>query len=767
MRLPLALTLAPVVLLCSFVVAAASMMQSAAAADPLSITLTAPTTCEADFDDRQAAPELEVTWQVSGGAAPYSVVVDGVRYSDASGVATVLCGIWQLDQVESGVTVIQAHVTDAEGASAGAVAYVYAIRVIRADHIQNVRGVSLTAGHTYRVHGLLLTVPEGFGLGVGDYLTADCALDDEQCDDQFRLSGSGGQVSLRRWHADEASRSVDASGIFSADEVHSALDELVASIGQPPSLAQLPPNLSAASSDELTLRMIAPAICEENGPYYRPSTSVVAWEISGGTNPYNLIIDGQQTAASSGDIHAQCGELFGRETDSGLHSVHGIVVDADGRVASNVVHTYGIKDIRGGATLNGGNTYRLFGQLLTFPEGVTAEVGDYAEVECTAYDDPGYDSSYVCEDYFGLVVTIGDVRAYTSFGVDTGREDDTRGWVEPTPGPAHPIHAKLDALAASIGQPPSLPDDHAAQLAPLKMSAYADPPSCIADRGMASIAAGENWTNWGKDGITSGAPVGGGAVNIYWSVTGGFWTPVTVRLNDRDPSAHRMVYDCRDQSATPTVELHVVDKSDPPQESSATVAIDVLPVAGDNALDLLAYPFISAYCEPGAHAMIGWGLYGEASPVTVSIDGVDGEFGRAGALRMLCQDEVGTQTVTVRASETGDTERSDAVDVHLVVTDDPPEFVNLVAAVAPSGGRDCTAGSSVELIWSAIGGVPPYEVSVPGDDTATIDDESITIICPAAPGDHALRVEVRDSGFRPRIQIATVWLNVATADPEP
>ena len=56
MRLPLALTLAPVVLLCSFVVAAASMMQSAAAADPLSITLTAPTTCEADFDDRPVAP---------------------------------------------------------------------------------------------------------------------------------------------------------------------------------------------------------------------------------------------------------------------------------------------------------------------------------------------------------------------------------------------------------------------------------------------------------------------------------------------------------------------------------------------------------------------------------------------------------------------------------------------------------------------------------------------------------------------------------------
>ena len=186
------------------------------------------------------------------------------------------------------------------------------------------------------------------------------------------------------------------------------------------------------------------------------------------------------------------------------------------------------------------------------------------------------------------------------------------------------------------------------------MSAYADPPSCIADRGMVSIAAGENWTNYGKDGITSGAPVGGGAVNIYWTVTGGFWTPVTVRLNHLDPSAHRMVYVCGDHAATAAVELHVVDKSDPPQESSATVAIEVLPVAGDNALGLLAFPFITAYCRPGGAAMIGWGSYGEASPVTVSIDGVAGEFGRAGAVHMLCQDEVGTQTVTVRAAETGD-----------------------------------------------------------------------------------------------------------------
>ena len=50
---------------------------------------------------------------------------------------------------------------------------------------------------------------------------------------------------------------------------------------------------------------------------------------------------------------------------------------------------------------------------------------------------------------------------------------------------------------------------------------------------------------------------------------------------------------------------------------------------------------------------------------------------------------------------------------------------------------------TVAIGWSVSRGTPPYEVLLDGK---------------AFSG---------DSGFRPRIQTATVWLNVAAADPQP
>ena len=50
---------------------------------------------------------------------------------------------------------------------------------------------------------------------------------------------------------------------------------------------------------------------------------------------------------------------------------------------------------------------------------------------------------------------------------------------------------------------------------------------------------------------------------------------------------------------------------------------------------------------------------------------------------------------------------------------------------------------TVAIGWSVSGGTPPYEVLIDGK---------------AFSG---------DSGFRPRIQTATVWLRVAAADPQP
>lgn len=162
--------------------------------EPLTITLTAPPSCEADFDGRPVTPTLEVEWRVSGGVGPYAVVVDGERYESASGIASVICGIWDTgepDNVDSGVMTIQARVTDGDGDTTAAVAYSYAISVIRTDG--SYPATTLRTGQTYRVHGVLLTIPDEFDVAFSSYISGDCNVGQTTCDDHFVLTGGVGR----------------------------------------------------------------------------------------------------------------------------------------------------------------------------------------------------------------------------------------------------------------------------------------------------------------------------------------------------------------------------------------------------------------------------------------------------------------------------------------------------------------------------------------------------------------------------------------------
>ncbi len=749
------------------------IVRGAESATPLSITLSVPASCEADYDEREVVPELQVEWRVEGGSAPYRVVVDGVRYSEASGTASVVCGVWQGDEVDSGILAIQAHVEDAKGSAAGALSYVYAVRVIRTDPVENYTDITLRRGRTYRVHGVLLTALDEFDLHLGEYRSADCAIGQSECDDRFQLhaahwASEPPYIWIRRWHADEAGREVSEFDSLSAGQMNDIFDGLIASIGQSPT-ASLPDDVGGPGSDELRLTMIAPAICEENGPSYAPSTSVVGWEISGGAKPYRIVIDGQQVGASRGTLHVQCGALQGGRSDSGLHSVHGTVIDAEGRIASNVVHTYGIKDLRGSATLRAGETYRVFGQPLTVPDAVSAEIGGYAHYNCSGAEDDYERDPHYCEDTFGITVRDGEVEAHLSFGVDSGREYRGQGrWTTPDLDDRHPIHAKLVQLAASVGQPPALPEDYADQLRPLTISAYADPISCNTSGWYSDMAAGEGWLNVDGSGTTSGVPVGGGALNLYWAVTGGFWTPVTVTLDGRDPSAHRMVISCADESGTRSVELHATERSDPPQSAQLAVDFETVAGEGDDELNLTAYPQLSGYCRPGETVLIGWSAnYHEDRRRTVTIDGMEERFGPAGVAHIRCREQTGVQTVTLRAIDDASPPNRATAQVRLVVTDNPPELVNLLATAAPTPSNSCAAGERLLIVWKAIGGVPPYHVSVPGDPDANLVGNRIETDCPTEPGEQWVTVAVRDSNFRPAVIHAQVRIEVLPAESEP
>ncbi len=135
--------------------------------------------------------ESPVDWSVSGGSGTYSLTIDGesgdpnTTYQGRTGTASVSCaldfGEWEpyrgYDRwyrkyltesvVDSGWKTIYATVTDSSGATAKAETQLYVIRITGAS------GTVLKAGHTYRVHGQLITIPDGQDAEIGGYELAE------------------------------------------------------------------------------------------------------------------------------------------------------------------------------------------------------------------------------------------------------------------------------------------------------------------------------------------------------------------------------------------------------------------------------------------------------------------------------------------------------------------------------------------------------------------------------------------------------------------
>ena len=123
----------------------------------------------------------------------------------------------------------------------------------------------------------------------------------------------------------------------------------------------------------------------------------VAWRVSGGVPPYELMIDGEARDAeqayegASGVASVSCAQRFdetffdedGRgyckepDMDSGLKTISATVTDGAGATAEASVDVYVILQVpsEAGHQLESGKTYRVHGFLLTVPKGMTLEVG--------------------------------------------------------------------------------------------------------------------------------------------------------------------------------------------------------------------------------------------------------------------------------------------------------------------------------------------------------------------------------------------------------
>lgn len=643
---------------------------AAGADDSLSIVLQTPPSCEADYDEGTVAPSLNIEWQVTGGSAPYNAVVDGERYEGATGVAKIICGVWSNEErysydVDSGLMTILARVTDSAGDAATAVAYVYAVRVVRQDYTNH---IELARGQTYRVHGVLFTMPDEFDAELGDYISANCAPARSRCDDHFVLSGRMSRelspteyasvsysIALQRWTATEHWRNVwtyRADRNRAADlmiSVNAALDRLVASIGKPrpaPRQAQ-----SASDTTDLRITLFAPAICETYWGSHggRRQSIEVEWQVDGGTAPYQVQFAQETLSGAHGVITLLCGSegTDRRGVNAQLMTTQAIVTDSTGATASGIVNTYAIAGGRfGDSRLRGGWTHRMEGLLMTIPAGLEFDVSSIGieQVSCsegTCTHAGCLDSGMpICESSWTMWTTGGSVSA--TFGRVTkelfSRRIHQEGLAaDPGVGveTVAEVEQLLDELAASIGEPPQLPDDGTFNPAPLRITAWAAPIGC-------SGASDSRRTSAQR------------------RVGGGYWWPLGVGHEAWDEQKHSTVtLYCPTKWGWHSQELEVHEAGPSPASATTTVSHFTPPEAGDGALVILSgsTDAASTYCPPGGSRRVWFSVSRSAGPYRATLDGVDLEldhpypspdigFGRA---TVACNDTIGLQPVTVWA----------------------------------------------------------------------------------------------------------------------
>ena len=259
-------------------------------AEPLILTLSAPEVCETRSAERAAASLLRtdaegnrerythvygwsgiasvpVRWRVSGGAGPYTLVIDGEpedadgAYAFYVGEAMVGCAdtsvgtsfreasdnrferLYRADpQVDSGLKTIQAVVTDVNGRTAAASVDVYVILSTGSDRDL------LARGQTYRVFDHLITVPAGIDMRIGDASTGSGGSSYQS----LYIEGTSPAVVIwfeldtfretkREIHSSDYGSGARGASRYSGDELrdfHSYLDALASSIGQLPNLSR-------------------------------------------------------------------------------------------------------------------------------------------------------------------------------------------------------------------------------------------------------------------------------------------------------------------------------------------------------------------------------------------------------------------------------------------------------------------------------------------------------------------------------------------------
>ena len=653
------------------------MIQASAAADEnaLRISLRVPQTCDVDADLGAATPSLTIEWEVTGGVAPYNVFVHGVHRDEPAGSTEALCGIWSSDrEVDSGQMPILGRVTDATGTAASALTYTQAVRVIREDPSSNYGGASLRRGETYRIHGLLLTIPAEFDMGLGNYVSHPCDPGAQTCADEFRLTAggnaSGSSIWLRRWHGDEARRSVEPGDY--ADMTNAAFDRLVASIGKPPRSPLGEAGIEATDSDQLRLELNAPAICETHWGRYggRRQSIELEWEVRGGRGPYRVQLAGGMHEGRTGTLRMLCDpRQDDTDNNSAVMNVQAMVFDADEEIGSGVVSTYVIPSNRNHAgAFRGGRSYLTSGIRMTIPAAldfdaleIEASTGECSEGTCSHADCldrgmPVCQSSWTMWTLGGSVsATFGDLtKSIIARSIDADRLTTDEGVRASS---VAEVERLLEALDASIGLAPTLPEWGVFNPAPLRIRAWADPVSC----GRLPETRDYRYARAQR------------------RVGGGYWWPLgTGDEAWNDDHANVELY-CPAELGEHTTTFEVHEAGPSPAMAETTVTHLALPIAGDGVLAVDGDGSRTSYCEPGGARRIYWRIQLGQGPFRVWVNGAEVEthynpesnWG-SGATEVVCADRLGLQVMTLEVEDSSDPPHYTRVPVLLMAVTEHP-----------------------------------------------------------------------------------------------
>ena len=531
---------------------------ASAAEPPLEIMLDAPAICESEPTNRVMTELVMVRWEVSGGQAPYELLIDGELYEGASGAVEVPCNRWAWDRVGSGPITIQATVTDASGQKASALADIYALQRIS----RTPRGsYEMLAGETYRVHQLLMTMPAEGGANVSRYVTDDCETWRADCTDRFQiwLRNPGdiwaSSLWIRRWTGSEHSRVLvgDEYALGQLDDADLVWDQRVASeffdsvlglIGDEPRVYRVTRPVGPEHA-EMTMKVSAPTYCLVGlGPHQHEYVDV-SWSVSGGRDQLEVTIAGERYVGRDGRVQVPCG-LGWQQPRGGHQRVQGTVVDADGRSASGRADIYAI-----------GHSFESYESL---PEPRPFRVGDVVmlfppEIGQTVMAGAGWREGFRhcwindenisdCENAVRLTFMDGEQTATFVLGLRTTtiHERTPRGDATPA------LNNAIDKLIDSIGKPPPLPDGFVESSAPLEITAFVDPAVCEYQRY-------------------------GGSADLYWTATGGRWWPLNVSVDGRHAGRAPTFIDCLQVEPAAEMVIEVSEYGSSPARETLRVPV--------------------------------------------------------------------------------------------------------------------------------------------------------------------------------------------------